>query len=61
MRFSVAGTISEKQSLVDFAVRVQREICIRTGAFSPATTDEIKQAAEGYVQVKHLDAVKGLV
>ena len=44
-----------RDRLRQFAVRAQREVCVRLGDFAPATDQEHRQAAEGAVAPHKLD------
>lgn len=45
--------------LRDFAIRVNREVCIRAGIFPADSVIEKRQRSEGLVTVPELDTVKG--
>lgn len=47
-----------KEELKEFAIRVNREVCIRVGAFSPDNPEESRQLSEGPVKVGNLDTVR---
>lgn len=47
-----------KEDLTEFAIRVNREVGVRMGMFSPDTPTEKRQLSEGMVKVPVLDVVR---
>ncbi len=49
-----------KLQLLNFAMDVNREVCVRTGTFKPdpKSPEEMRQAREGLCGIKDLDAVE---
>lgn len=48
----------QRQTAIDFAIRVNREVCVRMGTFLPQTVEERGWSREGLVDVSKMDTFK---
>lgn len=55
---SFAATEEKRQRLKQFALDVQREVCIRMGAHPPKTPQELAQYNAGLCEIGELDVIQ---